>query len=1004
MVTSQRPGGSLRTPFVGREAEYSELRCFLDSAADGWGALVMLAGEPGIGKTRLAEELAAEARGRGMLPLAGRCHEMEGAPPYMPFVEMLESVARQVEPKTLRGALGDAAPQVAKLMPELRQQFSDIPAPLQVPAEYERRHLFSGLCEFLQQFAQQRPLLLTLEDLHWADTGTLFLLEHVARWLREMPVLAIATYRDSDLAPEHPLARTLDELLRNRLARFLALEGLDQSEVGLMLEALSSRPAPPSLVTLVLGETEGNPFFIEEVYKSLAEEGKLFDDSGNWRHDLSRIDLHLPEGIRLVTSRRLGRVSERTQCVLVTAALVGRAFDFKLLAAISRVDGEALLDAIEEAERARLITCVAADPEPRFTFSHELIRQTLLSGVSAPRRQQLHLQLAEAMEGTRAHVLEEHAADIAQQLRQAGAAADPDKTVHYLRVAAKQAIAAAAYEEAARHCQTALAVLDRKPEADNRQRCDLLLLLGEAAAKSGAPSQARHAFQQAAEVARGLRDSQRLAAAALGMDEHTGQAGIIDSQVADLLEEAAGALRDSDSAMRAMVIARRALALSWSDSYSRMLSLSEQAVEMAQRIGDTSALACALEARHRVLATPEGLSQRLAVASDIVRLAEEVKNKALALQGRLLYINDLLALGDMAKVDPEIETFERLAGEVKIPLHQWDSLNLRVSQALIGGRFDEAERLASESLAFAQRVEIPNAEQLYMAHMFGVRREQGRLEDIETAVRDLAERYPEIPGWRCALAYVYSDLGRTGLARAEFERLAQDGFAHIPCDIVWVSSLAFLAHVCAFLRDGARAATLYQLLLPSAGQNVVIVGTALYSGPVSHYLGLLATTMGHWEEASQHFQDALEMASCMGARPFIGRTQLEYARTLLARGRREDLSHSRELLQAACDTFTELAMHDYAARARELLARPRLATARALGPAYPDRLTQREVEVLGLIAAGRTNKEIAESLTLSVRTVGRHITNIYAKIGARSKADATAYALRQGLVEMRPDL
>lgn len=1005
MTSDKSPGVRQRTTFVGREAEYAQLAKSLTSAAEGRGCIVLLAGEPGVGKTRLAQEIAGQAQRNGMLTLTGSCYEMQDAPPYTPFVELVESALLQVQPDTMRRALGDAAPEVSKLAPDLRRRFPDIPAAVSVPAEYERRQLLSGFSDFLDRLACEQALLLTVEDLHWADSASLSLLRHLARRLPAMPALLIGTYRDSDLSPGHPLAPTLEELLRSRLAELISLGGLGPPQVRLMLEALSSRPPPASVVAAVLKETEGNPFFIEEIYQdevARAADGqaRLLDPNCDWREQPRSLEAYVPEALRLILAHRLTRVSEAARKLLEVSSLVGTAFECALLEAAGAASGEALLDAVEEALRAGFITCVSADPEPLFSFSHELIRQTLVASISAPRRQQLHLRIAGAMEAVWTSTLDEHASYVARQLVRAGAAADAGKTLRYLRAAAEHAVATAAYEDAAHHCRAGLGILDRQRKADYQQRCDLLLLLGEAEAKSGALARAREAFQMAAAVARELGDPPRLAAVALGMDEHTAQGSLEDEAVIELLDEAAAVLEGADSGLLATVNAHRATARSWANQPGRMRDLSQQALDMARRAGDPAAMAVALEARHRALAAPAGLSERLTVASDLVRLADQLRDKALALHARLLYLSDLLEAGDAARAEREIETFGRLADEVKIPFYRWQHLNLCVSRALIFGNFEEAERLASEALAFGQRAEIETAGLLFLAQTFGLRREQGRLDEIEEGVRQMAEQAPGIPAWRCVLAYVYSDLGRRELARAEFERFAQTGFADLREDASWLSAVTFLAYVCAYLGDRPRAAVLHQTLFPCAHQNVVVVGTGLYSGPVSLYLGLLAAAMGNGDEALLCFQDAQEAAFRIGARPFVGRAQLEYGRALLARGRPDDLVPAWESLQAASAVFRELGMSGYLKEAQELLAQPRL-RALASVPAYPDRLTQREVEVLRLIAAGLTNREIADALFLSIRTVGRHITNIYAKIGVRNKADATAYALRHGLTQIQ---
>ena len=464
-----------RTPFVGRESERADLRRLLDQAIRGQGALVMIGGEPGVGKTRLAEELLLEAGQRGILAWTGHCYEMEGAPPYVPFVEILETAARVIPAAALRDALGDSAPEVARLMPGLRRLFPDIPPPLELPPEQERRYLFNSFQEFLERVARVQAILLVLEDLHWADDATLLLLQHITQRLHEMPVLIVGTYRDVELDVGRPLARVLEELLRQRLAHRVALRRLPETGVAAMLEVLSGQAPPVPLVQTVYGETEGNPFFVEEVFQHLTEEGRLFDEEGRWRSGLRVSELNVPEGVRLVIGRRLERVCEDCRRVLTIAAVIGRGFSFELLEALGDVSADALLDAVDEAERAHLITSTADGPEARFTFAHELIRQTLVSGLSLPRRQRRHLRVAEAMERLYARTLEEHAAELAHHFYQAGSAADAEKTVRYLALAGDQAMEAAAFEDALRHYDDALSL---QPADDQRGRADLLYKRG----------------------------------------------------------------------------------------------------------------------------------------------------------------------------------------------------------------------------------------------------------------------------------------------------------------------------------------------------------------------------------------------------------------------------------------------------------------------------------------------------------------------------------------------
>ncbi|HZY60646.1 MAG TPA: AAA family ATPase, partial [Candidatus Binataceae bacterium] len=402
-----------RTTFVGREAERATLRSFLDQALRGEGKVVMISGAPGVGKTRLADEAGAQAAQSGFLALAGSCYDRDDAVPFSPFVEIMEGAwAQALSLETFRAALGNDAPEIARLMPQLRRLFPDLPPPLEIPPEQSRRLLFDALVRMMTRAAGDRPLLLVLEDLHWADEGTLSLLNHLARLVAKLRVLIVGTYRDYELAPGGPLAATLDELTRLHLLRRITLGGLSQPAVAGMIASLCDRDPPQSVVEFIYSGTDGNPFFVEELFLHLVERGKLLDSQGEFRRDLKLAEVEVPESLRLVIGRRLARLGEETRKMLATAAVLGRSFPLELLEAATRVDTDSLLDRIEEAEKAGLLSSTVRGREARFQFSHELIRQAVVGEISPARRQRLHLQVAGAIEHVYANALEDHAIDL----------------------------------------------------------------------------------------------------------------------------------------------------------------------------------------------------------------------------------------------------------------------------------------------------------------------------------------------------------------------------------------------------------------------------------------------------------------------------------------------------------------------------------------------------------------------------------------------------------------
>ena len=457
--TSQASGDA--TPFVGRDPERQRAQELLDEIGDQAGRTLLIGGEVGVGKTRFVRELANLARSKGFLVLTGQCIEMDGAPPYQPLLEQIAQATRVSRPENMRRSLGENAPEVAKLMPELRQQFDDIPETPQLPPDQERRYLLNGVGDFIDRGARVQPMMLVFEDLHWADDSVCILLRHLAQRLKETPVFMVGTYRDEELDTNRPFAGALRDLTRERLVEEFLLKCLDKQGVTQLIEGRARRTPPDELIDLVFAETEGNPFFVEEVYRHLEQSGKLFDASGEFRQGVDIKDTEVPRGVQLVIGERLGRVSEECQSVLAVAAVVGRTFSFDiLLKAGGKLTDDDILEAIEEADAAGLIDDQSTRREARYSFVHEQIRQSLLMGLSLPRRQRIHLRVAEGLEELFGDKADEHAAELGYHLYQAGAGADLDRTVHYLTVAGKRAMEALAFEDALRRFDSLLEIVD----------------------------------------------------------------------------------------------------------------------------------------------------------------------------------------------------------------------------------------------------------------------------------------------------------------------------------------------------------------------------------------------------------------------------------------------------------------------------------------------------------------------------------------------------------------
>jgi len=906
-----------RTPFVGRESERAELRRLLEETIRGQGALVMIGGEPGVGKTRLAEELLLEARQRGVLAWTGHCYEMEGAPPYIPFVEMLEASARTVPPEALREVLGDAAPEVAKLLPELRRLFPDIPPPLELPPEQERRYLFNSVREFIERASRVQPLLLTLEDLHWGDDATLLLLQHIAQQLSQVPVLILGTYRDVELDVARPLARALRELTRQRLAERLTLKRLPEEDVSAMLRLLSGQEPPAALVHEVYRETEGNPFFVEEVYRHLSEQGKLFDAEARWRSDLRVSELDVPEGVRLVVGQRLERLNEEYRRALAAAAVIGRAFSFELLETLGEVEADTLLDAVDEGERSHLISSVPDGREARFTFAHELIRQTLVSSLSLPRRQRLHLRVAEAIERVYARTLEEHAGDLAYHLYQAGTAAEPEKTAHYLALAGERAFGAAAFEDALRHYENALSLL---PADDRRGRADLLFKRGLALRSLGRWEEALADWRQALDIYEELGDAERVGRMCIDMCYQLAWGARFEESL-EIGRRGLAALGEGVSAERCRLLGNVGRTLSVSGQYAAANSMITQAVEMAEQLGDQRLLGEILnyKGRHHFYNAqyPEAVDAGMR-AAELLRSAGDLWYLADALwvtQWSLLLLG---RLDEEAKTGQELEPLAASVGHLAALVHAG---HVRASRELmLAGDIDAWQQSARDNLELARSIGHGwvSVFQMWLGlgHFWGGQWEKA-LQDFQEAVKVEAAGFYAGGAWGCfSLFKAYAGGSDEALAMLEQHRqnLPRPGQANTMG--AWSMLLAAIEGL-AVLGEREEAAKLYPLVAEAIGTRALLIEFGV--GLLQTVAGIAAAANGQWDKAEEHYQTALRQAHELPHKLEQPEVRRWYARMLIDRDAPGDRDKAFRLLTEAIAMYRRIGMPKHEEMAEALL-------------------------------------------------------------------------------------
>ena len=885
--------------FVGREKEMDELRAGLEDSLSGRGRLMMLVGEPGIGKTRTSEEFATYARLRNVQVLWGRCYEGEGAPAYWPWVQIIRSYVHDKEPKQLMSEMGPGAADIAQVVSEVGERLPGLSAPPQLEPDQARFRLFDSITTFLKNASQGAPLMVVLDDMHWADKPSLLLLQFLAKELRGSRLMVLGTYRDVELRRQHPLAQTLGELNRENLSQRVLLRGLTAHDVKRFVEVTAGTTPPDTLVQAVYKETEGNPFFVNEIVRLLVADGRLEHAEG-----VKEWSVTIPQSVREVVGRRLDHLSDECNKVLTIGAVIGREFGVKLLEKVSEVKGDRLLEALEEAMAARVIAELPRATD-QYWFSHALIRETLYEELNTTRRIRLHRQIGDALEELDA---EGNLPQLAYHFCEAAPGGDVDKAVDYAVRAAERATDLVAYEEAVVHYSAALQAIDLRTPPDEGRRCDILLDLSEAHFMAGDTEQTTATLDMAVELARTRKDAERMGRAARAQALRFYEVGSVRDPVVALLEEALEGLGGEDTALRSRLLGLLSRELYFSETDARAKALADEALAVARRVGDPASISAAIQISLFGGNIALGVRDRLGVVTEAIELAEQAGDRLLQMSGHFYRTMSFLVLGDIAELDREIAVFTRLSQEMRHPTYLWQATILPAMRALMDGRLDDAERLAQEALSVGQRTENANAMQMYAAQIFALRREQGRLGEMEAGIKGFMQTYPAVPAWRTALALLSAELGHEDEARKQLDILAADDFAALPRDGNWPVAMALLSEVCAFLGDTERAEFLYEALRPWE-DLCIMIGPAVDSyGAASRCMGRLAAAMGRWEDAERHFEHALKKNTEMGAGRWVVRTRLQYATMLAERDAPGDQQKALSLLSDALDMAQRLGM------------------------------------------------------------------------------------------------
>jgi eukaryotic-like serine/threonine-protein kinase len=867
-----------RRIFVGRESELKQLQGAYDGAASGQGGLLMVIGEPGIGKTALCEQLATYAAVRGGKTLVGHCYE-EGSLslPYLPFVEAMRTYVLERDPDALRHDLGSGAQEVARIVSEVRERVGIAPSSAAGDPEEDRWRLMQAVGGFLKNASAVQPLVIVLEDLHWADRGTPDLLVSLARQLAGTRLLLVGSYRDVEVDRSHPLSGALADLRRVAAFDRVLLRGLTPDEVARMINAITGQEIRWSFAEAVHRQTEGNPLFIQEVLRYLVEEGILHREDGRWeRRGDAPLDLHIPEGLRDVIGKRLSQLSGECNRLLAIAAVIGREFTLETLRRVAELPEEQLVAALEEATHVAVLEEQTRPGLIHYRFTHAFFRQTLYEELSAPRRLRLHQQVARALEGQYGGRLDEHAAELAEHFAQSTDHGDLAKAVHYGELGAHRANAVYAYGEAARLLEQAIDVQEVLNPDDTGKRCDLLIALGTALMPSGAPLRAA---DEAAERTFALAESggdrarcERACLLALEALYRYGSVGAFATPGYRVWAERLDQYAAPRSRARVYADAAVAEARRGEGRRAETHALLERAVELARELGDLETLYWAAvnflspQMPFRVLTLQVDLARELA--------AKPREGISAATVAGLLRLSQavFLTVGDRAAAERVWAEMEELASRARDPALVLMPMLADALRATLAGDLEGALARAAQVVQRGEELGSPLAARNFAG---------------------LVTIWPQLwlgrfdasnPGLVSARGQTTASevvrFARVG--RAEEARAALTGWSAQLTDPDMISELpgTLLTN---FLEAAVllREHKLIELVLEHVPDVVAVCHSPWAVVSVARWIGAGARVLGDRDRARSALLDGLTWAESIRYRPEIALTRLELAELLL---------------------------------------------------------------------------------------------------------------------------
>jgi class 3 adenylate cyclase len=869
-----------RAAFVGREAERAVMERLSSQARAGIRQVVLVSGEPGIGKSRLASFSAHGAHGEGFAVLWGACSE-ELAVPYEPWISVCSQLVEHAPSEPLGRHVARHGGELGRLTRELSRRLPEVPEPESSDPETERFLLFSAVTGALVELAASVPVCVVLDDLHWADGASVALLKHVVSSTDACALQVIVTFRDSDLAKDHPLGAVLADLRRFEGVERIALEGFGAAEVSEVMAAAAGHELDADGLVLaeeIASETGGNPFFVGEVLRSLVESGRLLYDPTTERWSVDRsAPLGLPESVRDVIANRVGRLGDEAREVLTLAAVIGRSFELELLVQLTDTTESDLLDRLEAAVAASLVD-ESTEQVGRFRFLHSLINQTLYEGLGATRRSSMHHRVALALEELYGPDPGEHDAELALHWRLA--AIDRSKAAHYSARAGQRALDSLAPAEAAKLFADALGLL---APGEDAERCRALIGLGEAQQLTGDPAY-RQTLLHAARIASSLRDADLAAAAALANTRgFSSLIGHLDDERVEAIERALELDNRVDAGRRAQLLALESQELLYEHDRTRRQALATEGIALARDVPDPRIRSRVLQHAFHGLWGPDMLSVRADMANDMLAAAQAAEDRALEFWADFLLLNVSCEIGDFALMRAVRDRQQELAAALAQPTLSWIAQVGVAAWTVLEGDLVTGERLARQARELGELAGQPDALQVFGECRALVRTYQGRGDPqlIELS-RRAAEAHPQMAIWSASTALYEAHFGSRDVARALLGEAVDSGLEPVGWDILRLVTLAFYTEAASLLHVVDAAALVYRLMEPWQDQ-FVWSGASGY-GHVRLWLGVAAATCGRDTEADEHFAFACRFHHENGLRLWSARSHLGWAESFAARG------------------------------------------------------------------------------------------------------------------------